>query len=252
MLLVERWILARLRHRQFFSLAELNEAIAALVTELNERAFKTLPGSRRSQFETLERPALKSLPREPYRYTEIKAAKVGIDYHVGFAKQFYSVPHQLVGQSVSIQATDRLVTIFHQHRQVAQHARSHAVGGYSTREDHMPANHRGQSRWTPQRLQRWGHRLGTGVGGFVEALLAERDHPEQGYRACLGLLSLSRDHGAERLDQACHQALRLASVRVKTVDNILRHRREQYALPIEEPPTTGPEHDNVRGAGYYQ
>ena len=249
--LVERWILARLRHQTFFTLSDLNHTIRQLLERLNHRPFKKLPGTRRSQFEALDQPALLALPKDRYELTEIKLARVNIDYHLEFDQHYYSVPCALVREQVEVQATSELLRVRHRGKQVACHVRSRRKGGFTTCAEHMPKRHRKHQQWTPGRLLNWAQDTGPEVLVFVQQLLKGRAHPEQGYRACLGVLNLSRSYGAERLNAACARALQLKALRVKSVRSILQQGLDQVPLEVEsEGPAIGP-HENVRGAHYY-
>lgn len=244
--IVERWIIARLRHQTFFSLAELNQCIRTLLTALNERAFKQLPGNRRAAFEQLDRPALRPLPTHPYRYVAIKRVKVNIDYHVSYEQHHYSVPHQYVGQQLEIHAGDTLLQVYCQQHLVASHPRQ-TRPGTTTQPEHMPLRHSKQQTWTPGRLKQWAADIGPDTLRWVSARLEEKAHPEQAYRLCLGLLSLSRVYPSSRLDACCRLANREGLVRLKQLKAILASGRDQ--LPTE--PLSYPElpqaHENIRG-----
>ena len=250
-LVVERWILARLRNRRFFSLAELNQAIRQLLVDLNQRPFKKLPGCRRSAFEALDAPALRPLPAHRFELFSWKTAKVNIDYHVEFERHYYSVPHRLVGQVVELRVTAKLVEAFCAHQRVASHARSALVGKHTTVAEHMPASHRAHLEWTPAKLIDWGRRIGVSAAAVVTWQLEHRPHPEQGYRACLGLLALVRRYSAERLEAACTRAMALRAPHLKSVTNILKSGldRQPSLFPATSSPTI--EHENVRGPDYY-
>ncbi|HVZ36652.1 MAG TPA: IS21 family transposase [Polyangiaceae bacterium] len=249
-LLVCRWILARLRHQRFFSLEELNAAIRPLLTELNERAFQRLPGSRRSVFETLDRPAMRALPSTAYVYGEWKERTVAFDYHVDIERHYYSVPHALVGHSVWARFSANTVEVFFRNERVASHVRSYQRGAHTTLPEHMPKSHRAHAEWSPKRLIQWGASIGANTAGIVEHLLRSKPHPEQGYRACLGLLALAREYGEARLETASALAIRLGSPTRKSVKSILESGRDlrptttELALEL-------PAHGNVRGPGYY-
>lgn len=253
-LLTQRWILARLRHQQFFSLAELNTAIRPLLDELNGRAFKKLDGCRRSAFEALDRPAMKSLPPMPYEYAEWKPATVNIDYHVEVDRHFYSVPHTLVRQRIEVRLTAAAVECFDKGQRVAAHARSHKRGGFTTIPAHLPDAHRRHLEWTPGRLLSWGQSIGPGTRGVIAWQLDHKPHPEQGYRACLGLLSFSKRYGKDRLEAACRRALALGAPHRKTIKSILDAKLDQipdlFVSPASSPPTPT-QHANLRGAGYF-
>ena len=250
-LLVQRWILARLRNRRFFSLAELNRAIAGLLVELNQRPFKKLPGCRASAFKELDAPALKPLPATRYEISRWKSAKVNIDYHVEFDAHYYSVPHRLVGTTVELRVTDTLVEAFAANQRVACHALSHQRGGHTTLAEHMPASHRAHLEWTPGKLIEWGCRIGVSTAAVVAWQLEHRPHPEQGYRACLGLKRLAREYTPARLEAACTRALAIRSPSFRSVDSILKCGldRQQKLLPTTT--TALAEHENVRGPDYY-
>lgn len=249
--LVERWILARLRHHTFFTLSELNGTIQELLKVLNHRPFKKLPGTRWSQFDLLDRPALLPLPKDRYEVTEIKQTRVNIDYHLEFDRHYYSAPWALVREQVEVHATSGLVRVWHRGKAVACHVRSHREGGFTTYPEHMPERHRQHQQWTPGRLLNWAKDTGPDVLAFIQQLLEGRVHPEQGYRACLGVLNLSRSYGAERLNAACARALKLKAFRVKSVQSILHRGLDQVPLEVESDSPDIGAHENVRGADYY-
>ena len=250
-LLVQRWILARLRNRQFFSLVELNRAISELLSDLNNRPFKKLPGCRRSAFESLDAPALRPLPAQRYAISRWKTAKVNIDYHVEFEGHYYSVPHRLVGAKIDVRVTGCLLECFASNQRVAGHAVSAVRGGFTTVPDHMPASHRAHLEWTPAKLIAWGQRIGVSTAAVVTWQLEHRPHPEQGYRACLGLLALVRRYSAERLEAACTRAMAIRAPNLRSVTNILKCGLDRQ--PSLFPATSSPaiEHENVRGPDYY-
>jgi transposase len=191
------------------------------------------------------------LPATPYELATWKGCRVNIDYHVEVAHNFYSVPYQLVHAQVDTRATAATIEVFHQGRRVAGHGRRTGRGHFVTLAEHMPASHRAHAEWTPSRLIAWAEQSGAATGRFVAGLLERRPHPEQGYRACLGLMRLGRDHGADRLDAACARAERLRSYRYRTVEHILQSQQDR--LPLDEPPARPPlAHENVRGATYYE
>jgi transposase len=248
----QRWILARLRNRAFFSLAELNEAIRELLAQLNSRPMKHLGASRRELFERLDQPALKPLPTSRFELAEWKTCRVNIDYHIEVDHNYYSVPYQLVGEQVEARATVTTVEVFFKSRRIASHARRSGRGRYTTLPEHMPASHRAHAEWTPSRLISWAEKTGPATGRLVAGILDRYPHPEQGYRSCLGIMRLARRHGEMRVDAACGRAEALGSYSYQTVKNILGARVE--GLPFEEPASgtaTLPVHDNIRGAEYY-
>lgn len=251
---VERWIMMRLRKHTFFTLAALNQAIRFLLEELNQRPFKKRPGSRLSQFEQVDQPALKPLPDSPYQYRDIKKARVHLDYHVEYDQHFYSVPYQLVKQAVMVHAGQTSVAIMHQGKQVALHPRSFNKGGHSTDPNHMAKAHLKHQQWSPQRFLKWAAEIGPHTVNVVEHQLVSRPHPEHGYRACLGLLNLTKKYGQQRLEAACQRAHRINAMTYKSINSILSSSLDK--VPLEPSDTDDQialplDHDNVRGADYY-
>ncbi len=252
MQVVQRWILARLRRRRFFSLGELNTAIAELLRELNARPFKKLPGSRQSRFEELDRPALRPLPQARYQFATWKSAKVAIDYHAEVDHHYYSVPHQHVGERVDVRLSATTVEIFLRGRRVASHLRSQVRGGYSTLAEHMPESHRRHLEWTPARIVRWAEETGPQTASLVKAVMESRPHPEQGYRSCLGIMRLGKRYGDERLEAACTRALAIRGLSYRSVESILKIGLDQQPLPEALPLVPARTHELVRGRGYYR
>jgi transposase len=191
-LVAQRWILARLRHETFFSLDALNERIGDLLEELNDRRMRVYGASRRELFERIDRPALKALPSERFEYSEWRKARLNIDYHAEVDHHFYSAPHALVHEQLDVRLTAITVELFHRGERVASHLRSYRRGGHTTIAEHMPKAHRAHSEWSPSRIIEWAGSIGPSTKALAEAILAERRHPEQGYRSCLGILRLAR------------------------------------------------------------
>lgn len=248
---VERWILARLRNRRFFSLAELNAAIAELLVDLNRRAFKKLPGCRMSAFEALDRPALRALPAARMPIARFKRARVNIDYHIELDGHYYSVPHRLVRTEVELRITATTVEILAGNRRVAVHLYSTRKGAHTTTAEHMPASHRAHREWTPAKLIAWGERIGVAAAAVVRWQMEHRPHPEQGYRACLGLQRLARQFGDARLEAACARAMAIGSPTYRSVNSILASGLDRHVVATEAPQASLPPHDNVRGPEYY-
>ena len=250
-LLVERWILACLRNRTFFSLSELNEAIGKLLDRLNERPFRKLPGSRRQLFETLDRPALKPLPATPYVYAEWKKARVHIDYHVEVQGHYYSVPYQLIKRQLDVRFTANIVECFHKGRRVASHRRCDHKGRHTTLAEHMPKSHRQYQQWSPERFIRWAEKAGPATAKLITAVLTSRRHPQQGYRSCLGILRLGKSYGEPRLEAACRRALALGTHSFKSLESILKHGLDNTPAPEQQEVALPIDHDNIRGPSYY-
>lgn len=250
-LIVERWLIASLRHRTFHSIAELNQAIRERLQWVNERPFKKLEGCRRSLFEDLDRPALKPLPARPYQFAIWRQATVNIDYHVEVEGHWYSVPYQLVGERCDVRIGAATVEVLHHHRRVASHVRSTQKRHHTTVAEHMPESHRRHLEWTPSRIVSWGHSVGPKTAEVVESILQSRPHPEQGYRSCLGIFRLGKRFAPERLEAACARALAINALNYKSVESILKRGLDRQPLPAAQPLPAHPRHDNVRGPDYY-
>jgi len=247
---VERWVLARLRDRTFFSLAELNQAIGALLSQLNQREMKHLGQSRQELFVQLEQPVLGPLPQQPYEFAHWQKARVHIDYHVAYDKHFYSVPHPLKGKEVDVRATEKTVEIYFRRQRQASHPRSHAPGRFSTQREHMPPAHQVMADWSPERFERWAQQIGPQTAALITAVLASRRHPQQAYRTCLGILGLGKRYTHARLEAACGRALSAGIRSYKGIHNILKHKLDQLE-PDPPADTPLPTHTNIRGQGYY-
>jgi transposase len=251
-LLAERWIIARLRDRRFCSIGEANAAIAGCVAEINARPFQKLDGSRQLLFEQLDRPALRPLPATRYEFATWHKARVNIDYHIAADKHYYSVPCQLARQQVDVRLSAAAVEIFHGSRRVASHVRSHVRHGHTTDPAHMPESHRQHAAWTPQRITGWAAKTGPATANLVEKIIASRPHPEQGYRAALGIIRLAGRYGPDRAEAACARALRLRAYSYRSVESILRTGLDRQPLPGDTPALPPhPAHVNVRGPDYY-
>ena len=248
---VQRWSLARLRHRKFFSLGELNQAIRELLGPLNDRPFRKLAGTRRSLFESLERPVLRPLPAERFLYAEWKKARVLIDYHVEVEGHYYSVPYQRVSQQLDVRLSAQTVECFAKGKRVASHLRCFRRGAHTTQIEHMPRAHRETAEWTPERLVKWSRTAGPSVGLLVETVMATRAHPQQGFRSCLGLSRLGDRFGSDRLEAACEHALKVEAVSYRSVLSILEAGLDRAS----DDPTAARRslaHENLRGASYYE
>ena len=249
--LVERWILARLRTVQFTSVEEVNDAIAPLLHWLNQRAFQKLPGSRASVFAQIDAPALMALPVQPWEWALFKTVRVHIDSHIEFEGHRYSVPHALVGMVLELRVTTHAVELLHRGNRVASHMRCAHKGGFTTVTEHLPERHQHQAQWTPERLLAWGQRIGLSCAATVCKMLERQRHPEHAYRACLGLLALSKRYGDTRLEAACSLALGLGTSKYTHIRDILLNRRDLLQASTA-PEWSAPEHAHVRGAKYYQ
>jgi transposase len=250
--LVQRWILARLRHQIFFSIEELNKAIHSLLKDLNNRKIKKLAKSRRELYDELDRPALKPFPQRAYILREFKVCLVNIDYHIELKKTYYSVPYQLVGKEVEARYTDTTVEIFYQRKRVAVHRRFHRIGACSTQSEHMASAHRVYAEWKPSRLINWGLSYGKHTGELIRAIMVNKPHPEMGFRTCLGILNTAK-HCKDRecVELAARKMIELKSYRVKHFKAVLKNKTYQTSDGSNPliPPSC---HENLRGANYYQ
>lgn len=249
-LIAERWILARLRNQTFFSLENLNAAIAELLEDINNRPMRHTGKSRHALFEEIERAALRPLPTADFEYAEWKSAKVHPDYHIEVAKTFYSVPHQLIGKMVTVRLTHRVVEIFFNHKRVTSHRRRSECNGHVTVKEHMPKSHQRHAGMSAASLIRQANGISTNTGIFVERVIRDKPHPEQGYRAALGILSLARRYEHDRLDAACERALVINALTYTSVRSILQAGLDR-GHPVEEVGKPLPVHSNIRGRGYY-
>ena len=248
----ERQLMAPLRNHKFFSLEEVNGALQQQLERLNARPFQKLQGSRLSAYEMLDRPALKALPQTRYEIAEWRSAKVNVDYHVEVAHNFYSVPYQLVREQVDVRLTGRVVEVLFKNKRVASHKRSYGRGVYTTDPAHMPASHAKHLEWTPSRLLNWAATVGPNCANVAERILESKPHPEQGYRACLGLMRLSKSYGNERMDAACARVLAIKAPSYKSVNSILKTGLDRVAPQIVTPMEPVASHAHLRGPKYYQ
>ena len=250
--IVERELLAPLRHQRFTSLAELNAAMRERLERLNARPFQKLPGTRQTLFTETDRPALRALPAERYEFAEWRTAKVNIDYHIAVEKHCYSVPYPLVRETVTVRLTGSMLEVLHRGKRVAAHVRRFTSGGYSTDPLHRPKSHQRHLEWSPSRLVHWGQSIGVATGAVVEHILASKPHPEQGYRACLGLLSLGKRYGKDRLENAATLAQRAHTMTYRSIHSMLTQGLDQAPPELIAAETRLPTtHENVRGAAYY-
>jgi transposase len=250
-LLAERWILAALRHHKFFSLAELNDAIADLLDRLNHRPFRKRDGTRASLYAEMDRPVLQLLPAERYVMADWKTVRASIDYHVEIDRHYYSVPYQLAGQQLEARYTHATVEIFHAGKRVASHARSSAAYRHTTVHEHMPKSHQAHLEWTPSRLIHWAESVGAATAQVIRAILESKPHPEMGYRACLGILRLAKTYSHARLEAASQRALQLQACTYHSLKSILKRSLDRQITIAPEPDRSGPQHENLRGARYY-
>ena len=249
-LIAQRWILAVLRHNSFYSLAEMNAAIGECLKRLNTRTLRRMKQSRRELFQAVDQPHALPLPPRRYEYAEWRKATVNIDYHIQVDGHYYSVPFRLLRERLDMRLTATTIEALYKGERVAAHTRSYAGGGHTTVKEHMPPEHRRYAEWTPPRIIRWAGKTGAATAQLVENILAARTYPEQGYRACLGILRLSHSYGPERVEAAAERALKFNTCSYKSMRAILSagldQRREE-----QQPQPALPMHENIRGREYY-
>jgi transposase len=245
----QTYILGRLRHQTFFSLDDANRAIAQVLKDMNSRVMRRLGLSRSDLFESVEKPALRSLPESDYEFAEWRLARVHVDYHVEAAGYLYSVPYALIRTQVDVRITSRTIEVFHRGKRVAAHARRYGGPRHGTDPEHMPSAHRRYAEWTPERFRRWAATIGPNTEGLVIAILANRPHPEQGFRSCLGIIRLFRGIDRTRAEAVAARALAIGALTYKSVDSILKNNLDR--APVAAGSATVIEHPNVRGKGYF-
>ncbi len=250
-LFAERFILAPLRRLTFFSLAEVQEAVAERLEKLNRASFRKLPGSRKSLFLSEEKPCLRPLPERPFAILARKGARVHPDYHVELFSHYYSVPYPLVGEKVEIRYSALVVEVFRQGVRVVSHLRDDTPGRATTLPEHMPPRHRYLAEWTPERILAWGAKVGPATRELAERVMASRPHPALGFRSCMGILRLEQKYGAVRLEAACRRALLIGGHSYGSVKHILAAGLEDKPL-APSPPPEPLFHENLRGPEYFQ
>ena len=252
-LIMERWILGRLRNQRFYSLAALNQAIGALLVRLNDqRQIRRLGMTRRQLLEELDRPLLKSLPVEAYVFAEWRIRRVGIDYHVDIDRHYYSVPYRFARQAVEVRVTGRTIEVFAKGQRIAAHLRSSGNGKHTTVHEHMPSSHRRYADWTIDRIRRDAAAIGPASSALCELILDQRSHPEQGFRACLGIVRLVKAFGAQRVEAAATRALDIGARTYGSVKSILDNNLDRHATQQRAADGVTILHPNIRGSRYYQ
>jgi transposase len=251
-LVAERWILAPLRNWKFFNIAELNKAISQKLAEFNNRKFQKLDTTRRQLFETVDKPALKPLPVNPYEYAEWKKARVNIDYHIEIFRHYYSVPYQLRKEQVDVRITSRTIEVLFKNRRVASHVRDYRPGAFTTQAEHMPKSHQKYLEWTPSRIINWAGKNGPNTQKLIHHVLESRVHPEQAYRSCLGIMRLAKRYSAQRLEDASARAILIKAYSYKSVESILKKGLDRQTLLFGQTENTKTvKHSNIRGEKYY-
>lgn len=251
-LIVERWILAALRHSTFFSLAALNEAVRELLVRLNQKKFRKLESTREKLFLEVDHPALKPLPASPFEFAKWKTARVHPDYHVEIDRHYYSVPYQYVSENVDVRFSEKTIEIFHNGRRIAAHVRSYMPGRHTTLKEHQPKKHQ-DLQWTSASMVEKGNAVGPNTADVIQKIMQDRRHPELGYRACMGVLRLGKSYSNERLEAACRRALAMNVCTYRSIKSILEKSLDREQLTPQAIPAAHAEmHANVRGSNYYK
>jgi transposase len=246
----ERWIIAALRKHTFFSLEEVKAAVKPLLEKLNAKVMRRVQKSRRQLYEELDAPALKPLPARPWEYADWAKKKVGYHYHVEFLQHFYSVPYSLVNAEAEVRATASTIEVLVKGMRIASHVRDDTPGKYTTVSAHMPKAHSEHAEWDPPRLIAWAKKVGPACAAMVEGIMSRRKHPQQGFNACLGVMSLRKTYEDERIEAACARAAKVNAFSYKSVKAILKNGLDAQKLEVPENIPL-PLHENIRGANYY-
>ena len=253
--LMQRWLLARLRHTTFYSIAQLNNKINELMPLYRNKKMKRLGVSRQELFNTIDKPALKPLPANDYEYKELKLLKVSIDYHIQLDYVLYSVPYQLIHKKVEVWFSTKMVSIYFEGKEVATHPRLYRRGAYSTQKAHMSSAHQKYLEWSPGRIMNWGLTIGKHTSKLLQTIMERKPHPEMGYRSCLGVMRIFEKHkekgvSEEQLDEIASYALRYQKFRLKQIKELLKSppQEQEDAMAVALLET----HENVRGSSYYE
>jgi len=242
--IVERRIIAKLRHCKFLSFNELAEAFYTELEMLNDQPFQKRPGCRRSVFLETEQNELMKLPSKRYEYAFFKQAKASFDYHVSLDKnQYYSVPYQYAGQNVLLRWNSRTVEVFFEGERIACHIRNNDPKvRYITEPSHMPESHRAVADWSPRRFISWAAKTGDKTKEYITSLLKQKDHPEQAFRTCAAILRLASTVTKERMEEVCTLAV-AQNIYSYTYFSRLLENRDSHKPVI---------HGNLRGKDYFK
>lgn len=248
--IVERWIIAALRNETFFSIHQINLRIRELLEKLNAKTMRSYGMSREELFQKYEKAELKPLPEQPYEFGHWKVARVNLDYHIEIARHYYSVPCELVHQEIDVRITEKSVEIYHKFKRIVTHCLSEEPFRYTTVREHMPKSHQFVAEWSPSRLLSWASKIGTETARQAENLMNAREHPEQGYRAVLGILRLEKKFGRERLEAACQRANHFGIKSFRAIQNMLASGHDKLPLP-DKASNPHASHSNIRGGRYF-
>lgn len=252
--LVYNRIYTRIAANTYTTLEELNTAILAALKLYNDVPLTGRDQSRLQQFEELEQQALTPLPAHRFELKKQCWATVAKNGHValGVDKHYYSVPYRFIGKKVKLLYCKKTVEVFYHYERIALHERMKGAYHYTTDKEHLASTHRFVSEWTAERFISWAENIHEDVKLYILKVLDRKQHPEQAYKACLGILSLAKKVGNERLTNACNRALGYGSYSYKTIENILQRELDLGAWPDETNQLNMPEHNNIRGEDYYR
>ena len=250
---LETWLLEWLRGKRFFSFPALNQEIQDRIQELVNRPFQKRPGSRLSVYEALDKPALRPLPSMQFEYASYVTRRIPANYHVEYDGFYYSVPHSLYKQLVTIRATATTIEILNDNRErVALHHRRQTGSRYVTNLSHMPPHHRHQhevNQFDGARYRSWARNIGQQTYATIDYLLRSQVVEEQAYRSCMGILQCAKKYGNERLEAACGKAIAMKSCTYSTISTILKNGQDKVSTSASNKVT--PEHENLRGSQAY-
>lgn len=249
-LLVERWILACIRDKKYYSLSTLNEDISILLEKLNSKKFKKLPGSRKSIFTEYEKPALIPLPKTEFEHSNFKLTRVGLHYHIEYDKNYYSVPYTYARKEVEIRVTLNTIEVLYRNARIASHIRQYSVNKWSTQLEHMPRSHKEVVEWTPEKIVNCAKSIGEYTSNIIEKILHSKEHPQQGFNSAFGIIRLKEKYGEERLEACCYRAYKYNIISYRQINNLLKNGCDKIPF-VEEEISKIIQHENIRGTEYF-
>jgi len=246
--IAERRIISKLRNRQYHDFGELWSDVRDELEVVNRAPFKKLPGSRWSVFMETEKSELMSLPTSRYELADWKQAKAGMDYHVQYDDHYYSVSYLYAGKQLLIRATSNAIEVFFDHERVASHVRSYNRSTrYVTLPEHMPSNHRAMVDWTPERFESWAEKYGSNTLDYIRFLMQRREHPEQAYKTCAGILRMGTSVTNTGMEVICRAAKEKNIFTYKYFSLLFKKMMPDLERRQPDPIM----HENLRGSSYY-
>ncbi len=250
---LQRFIFGRLRNCTFFSLAGLNQAVWEALELYNDRPMQQYKKSRKERFELLDKPYANPLTSDPFLFTQVKYdVRVAPNYHIEFDKHYYSVPYELVRQQVDVYQINNIIEIYHNGSHLCRHKKGSPKYRYTTKDEHMPPNHKFVKGWSAPWFIAQAEKTGPALAELVSRVMDNRKHPEQGFRAALGLLNLSKKYHGERIEKAAKRALFFGNLTCKAMKAILEQGLEQKDVSHNRKQNKKAVlHENIRGQQYY-